>query len=185
MKTFATRGRFRFVKIFSILFVSALLPANAVSPQHSVIGEELAVWNAMAGVIARENTERPLKLWFFRSDFTAAPFIASAMDDPDRAEFCGLSGPESQAMIEQLKVVNAKPILLDSKSAEAAGFRLVRTKNPVLRYFALSRVAFNAAADSAWLSVELNSERGSIARLDKVGGEWKMTSRCAGWYMPR
>jgi hypothetical protein len=185
MKTFDTRGRFRFARLLSIVLVGALAPANAVSPQHRVAGEELAVWNAMAGEIARENTARPFKLWFFRSDFTAAPFIATAMDDPDREEFCGLSGPDSQAMIAQLKAVNATPVLLESKTAEAAGFRLVREKNPVLRYFALSRVAFNPSGDSAWLSIELNSERGSIARLDKVEGEWKMTSRCAGWYMPK
>jgi hypothetical protein len=185
METFSIRGRFRFARVFSILFVSALIPVNAVAPQHGVAGDELEVWNAMAGAIARENTARPFKLWFFRSDFTAAPFIATAMDDPDREEFCGLSGPDSQAMIAQLKAANASPVLLDSKTAEAAGFRLVREKNPVLRYFALSRVAFNPTGDSAWLSVELSSERGSIARLDKVEGEWKVTSRCAGWYMPR
>lgn len=185
MKSFNIRGCIRFARAFSILFASALMPANAVSPQHSVVGEELAVWKAMAGVIARDNVERPLKLWFFRSDFAAADFIATAMSDPDREEFCGLSGPDSQAMIAQLKAVNVKPKLLDSAAAEAVGFTLVRTKNPVLRYFALSRVLFNPAGDSAWLSVELNSERGSIARLDKVGGEWKLISRCAGWYMPK
>ena len=27
-------------------------------------------------------------------------------------------------------------------------------------------------------------ERGSIARLDKVDGQWRRTSRCGAWYMP-
>jgi len=185
MKTFNISGYSRFAAILSILFASAHLPASAVSPEHSVVGDELAVWHAMAGAIARDNAARPFKQWFFRSDFAAAPFIASAMDDPDRKEFCGLSGLDAQAMIAQLKAVNSKHILLDSKAAEAAGFRLARKKNPLARYFALSRVAFNPAGESAWLSVELNSERGSIARLDKIDGEWKLTSRCASWYMPQ
>lgn len=185
MKTTKIGRRFRFAAILAILFTSAFTAANTAAGAHGVAGEELAVWHAMAGVIARDNAERPYRQWFFRSDFTAATFIASAMDDPDREEFCGLSGPDSKAMIAQLKVINTKPILMDSKSAAAAGFRLARDKNPVFRYFAFSRVAFSPAGESAWLSVELNSERGSIARFDKVEGEWKLASRCAGWYMPK
>ena len=40
------------------------------------------------------------------------------MIDPDREEFCGLSGADSQAMIAQLKSVNADPVVLDSAEAE-------------------------------------------------------------------
>jgi hypothetical protein len=32
--------------------------------------------------------------------------------------------------------------------------------------------------------VELNGERGFIARLDKINGQWSKTSSCGGWYMP-
>jgi hypothetical protein len=49
----------------------------------------------------------------------------------------------------------------------------------------MSGVVFDPSKQKAWLSVELNGERGSIVRLDKIGGEWNRTSRCGGWYMPQ
>jgi hypothetical protein len=158
--------------------------AIAQSPASGVTGDELAVWNVMAATIASDNADRPYKLWYFKSDFSAANFISIAMSDPDREEFCGLTGPASQAMLEQLKAAGATPVVLEEETAEFAGFKLARKKNPRMRYFAMSRVVFNPAVDSAWLSIELNGERGSIARLDKVDGEWKRTSRCGAWYMP-
>ena len=107
-----------------------------------------------------------------------------AMTDPDREEFCGLSAPDSQAMIEQLKAAGVETVELAEQTAQFAGFKLARKKNPLQHYFAMSRVVFNLAGDSAWLAVELNGERGSVARLDKIDGEWKRTSRCGAWYMP-
>jgi len=174
---------FSFAVILSCLLPLAV-PANAQGSARGVAGEELAVWSVMAATIASDNAERPIKLWYFKSDFSAADFISIAMKDPDRADFCGLSGPDSHVMIEQLKSAAADPVVLEESTAEFAGFRLARKKNARLRYFAMSRVVFSPANDSAWLSVELNGERGSIARLDKVGGEWKRTSRCGAWYMP-
>jgi hypothetical protein len=183
MKTFYNENRLKVAALFScLLFVQ--FPASAAAPEPGVVGEELAVWNVMAALIASENTERPYKLWYFKSDFSAANFISMAMTDPDRAEFCGLSGPDSLAMIEQIKTAGAEPVVLEEQTAQFAGFKLARKKNPLVRYFAMSRVAFNAAGDSAWLAVELNGERGSVARLDKIDGEWKRTSRCGAWYMP-
>jgi hypothetical protein len=76
-------------------------------------------------------------------------------------------------------------VLLGSDDAEAVGYDIVREKKSVSRYFAFSRVAFSPAGDSAWLSVEVNSERGYIARLDKSAEGWKLVSRCPGWYMPK
>jgi hypothetical protein len=185
MKTTNYRGRFRLASILPILTLSAFVTATAAKSPVAAQGEELAVWNAMAGVVGADNAAKPIKSWFFRSDFSSASFIASALDDPDREEFCGLSARESQAMVAQLKKVNAKPVLLDSDDAEAVGYRIVREKKTVTRYFAFSRVAFSPAVDSAWLSVEVNSERGYIARLDKTAEGWKLVSRCAGWYMPK
>ena len=63
---------------------------------------------ALAGVIARDNAEHPYKLWFYQSDFAAASFIASAMTDPDRKDFCGLSSSEVQTMISELKFLRLK-----------------------------------------------------------------------------
>jgi hypothetical protein len=184
MKTFNNQNRLRFAVLLSCLFMSTAVPADAAGLAPGVTGEELAVWSVMAATIASDNAERPYKLWYFKSDFSAANFISIAMNDPEREEFCGLSAPDSQAMIEQLKAAGAAPVVLEESTAEFAGFKLARKKNPRLRYFAMSRVVFNSAIDSAWLSIELNGERGSIARLDKVEGEWKRTSRCGAWYMP-
>jgi hypothetical protein len=184
MKTPTHKKRFPLTVVLSWLVASVPLAARAAAPAPGIAGEELAVWSVMAAAVASDNTDRPYKLWYFKSDFSAADFISIAMDDPERQEFCGLSGADSQAMIEQLKALGAAPVVLEAATAEFAGFKLARTKNPRLRYFALSRVVFSPAIDRAWLSIELNGERGSIARLDKVEGEWKRTSRCGGWYMP-
>lgn len=182
MKTFSTKSRLQLSAVLACLFMSATLPAAGPAP--GVSGEELAVWSVMAATVASDHAERPYKLWYFKSDFSAANFISIAMNDPDRQEFCGLSGEDSQAMIERLKAAGAAPVVLEESTAESAGFKLARKKNPRLRYFALSRVVFNSTIDLAWLSIELNGERGSIARLEKVDGEWKRTSRCGAWYMP-
>lgn len=184
MKTIKHSGRVRFAILRIITLAAFVTVATAKSPA-AVQGEELAVWNAMAEFIAVDNAAKPIKSWFFRSDFAAASFIASAMDDPERDEFCGVSARDSQAMIAQLKKVNTKPVLLDSEDAEAVGYRIVREKKSASRYFAFSRVAFTPSGNSAWLSVEVNSERGYIARLDKTPQGWKLVSRCAGWYMPK
>jgi len=184
MKTFHNQNRLRFVALLSCLFMSTSVPSDAAGLAPGVTGEELAVWSVMAATIASDNAERPYKLWYFKSDFSAANFISIAMNDPEREEFCGLSAQDSQAMIEQLKAAGAAPVVLEESTAAFAGFKLARKKNPRLRYFAMSRVVFNSAIDRAWLSIELNGERGSIARLDKVEGEWKRTSRCGAWYMP-
>jgi hypothetical protein len=184
MKTSKHQKHFLLAALLSCFISSASAPTRAAAPASGIAGEELAVWSVMAAAVASENPDRPYKLWYFKSDFSAADFISIAMDDPEREEFCGLSGPDSQAMIEQLKAAAAVPVILEAATAEFAGFKLARTKNPRLRYFALSRVVFSPSIDRAWLSIELNGERGSIARLDKVEGEWKRTSRCGAWYMP-
>ena len=176
--------RLRIAARFAFLFALTIAPAHAVWPPPNAGGEELEVWQAMAGAIARDNAEKPYKLWYHQSDFTAASFIASALSDPERSEFCGLSTDAVKSMISELKAVSAEPVVLDSDVAKSAGFRLAQKKNPRLRYFAMSRVVFDPARERAWLSVELNGARGSIVRLDKVAGQWNKASRCGAWYMP-
>jgi hypothetical protein len=173
--------------LLSIMFALALAlasaAARAVTPGAVATAEEHEVWKAMADIIAKDHAQKPYNLLFFKSDFAAASFIASAMSDPDREQFCGLSGPESQEMVARLKLINAIPVELDRKIAKSSGFGVARRKVPRLRYFSMSRVVFDPKHEKAFLSVELNGERGSIVRLDKVAGRWDRTYRCGGWYM--
>jgi hypothetical protein len=169
---------------FACLFALKLAAATVNRPLPHAAGDELAVWQVMAEDISRENESNPYNLWYVVSDFASASFIASAMGDPDRDQFCGLSGAQAQAMISELKTINATPVALDASVAKAAGLRLAYTKNPRQRYFALSRVVFDPEGTRAWLSVELNGARGSIVRLDKIDSQWTKTSKCAGWYIP-
>jgi hypothetical protein len=175
------------LKMKVVMILAALTPmtASAVWPPPKAEGDELAVWQAVAGTIARENASKPYKLWYSQSDFTAASFIASALTDPDKEEFCGLSSTEVKSMVSQLKSASLEPVQLDSEVAESAGFKIAHKKNPRFRYFAMSRVVFDQSKEKAWLSVELNGERGSIVRMDKIAGQWNRTSRCGGWYMPQ
>jgi hypothetical protein len=169
---------------FACLLALKLGAATVNRPLPHVTGDELAVWQVMAEDIAREGAANPYKLWYVVSDFTSASFIASAMGDPDRDQFCGLSGAQAQAMISELKRINASPVALDTSVAKAAGLKVGYMKDPRQRYFALSRVVFDPEGTRAWLSVELNGARGSIVRLDKTDGQWTKTSKCAGWYIP-
>lgn len=169
---------------FAFLFAMTLAAATVNRPLPRAMGDELTVWQVVAEDIARENSANPYNLWYVVSDFASASFIASAMGDPDRDQFCGLSGAQAQAMISELKTVNATPVALDASVAKAAGLRVAYTKNPRQRYFALSRVVFDPEGTRAWLSVELNGARGSIVRLDKIDSRWTKTSKCAGWYIP-
>lgn len=175
------------MKMKALMILAALTPmtAFAVWPPPKAEGEELAVWQAMADTIAKENEAKPYKLWYAESDFTSQTFIASALADPDKEQFCGLSATDVKNVVTQLKSASLEPVQLDSEIAEAAGFKIAHKKNPRFRYFAMSRVVFDPSKQKAWLSVELNGERGSIVGMDKVGGQWSRTSRCGGWYMPQ
>ena len=186
MKTLMAKHRSRIAARFACLAVLTLTfaTANAAWPPAHAGGDELAVWQAMAGIVASEGASRPYKQWYFKSDFAASSFISIAVADPDRDEFCGLSSQAVQTMISELKAINDDPIVLDLSVVESAGFRIGRKKDPNIPYFAMSRVVFDPERDSAWLSLELNGSRGSIVRLDKIDGKWQRTARCGGWYMP-
>jgi len=172
-------------RIFSILpILSLTLSAGSAFAANEVSGDELAVWQAAAKSIARDNPASPYKVWYFKSDFTSASFIATAMIDPDREKSCGLSEAEARALISELKAASAEPVKLEKEFARTAGFGIAYQKIPRQRYFATSRVIFDPVGLSAWLSVELSGERGFIVRLDKINGQWSKTSKCGGWYMP-
>lgn len=172
------------MKVLMMLAVLTPMTASAVWPPPKAEGDELEVWQAMAGTISKDNESKPYKLWYSQSDFAAASFISSALTDPDKDQFCGLSATEVKSVVTQLKNASQDPVELDSNVAEAAGYKIAHKKNPRFRYIAMSRVVFDSSKQKAWLSIELNGERGSIVRLDKVGGQWSRTSRCGGWYMP-
>ena len=184
MKTLTTRRCSGIFALFACLFALEIMAASATRTLPHAAGDELAVWRAMAASITRETDERPFKLWYFQSDFASASLISSVIADPDREKFCGLSGPEAQAMISALKTVSASPVVLQEEVAESAGLKVAHKKNPRMRYIAMSRVVFDPEGARAWLAVELNGTRGSIVRLDKKEGQWSKTSRCGGWYIP-
>jgi hypothetical protein len=184
MKTLANTFRSRIAAGVVCLAALTFTTANAVWAGSGSPSDELAVWQATAGVVARDHASHPYRLWYFQSDFTSASFIATALIDPDRNRVCGLSEAEARALISDLKAVNAEPVKLEKSLVQSAGFGIAYRKIPRQRYFAMSRVVFDPAGRSAWLSVELNGERGFIARLDKIDGRWSKTSSCGSWYMP-
>lgn len=164
--------------------IASMLLAAAAWPRAGA-NDEQAVWQAMTDTIARDNTEHPYRLLYFKTDFGTAPMISTSMSDPDLEEFCGLPRPEAQAMIGQLMIANSAAVELDASIAERSGMRIGRKMERTLRYVALSRVVFDAGNQRAWLAVDLSGGRGGIMRLDKVGGEWNWSSRCAAWVKPR
>jgi hypothetical protein len=184
MKTLANMFLSRMIAGVACLAALTFTTGNAAWAESEASSDELAVWQAAAKVVAHDYMSTPYRVWYFQSDFTSASFIATALIDPDREKVCGLSGPEARELISQLKAVSAEPMKLEKTFAQTAGFGIAYRKVPRQRYFAMSRVVFDPTGQSAWLSVELNGERGFIARLDKINGQWSKTSSCGGWYMP-
>jgi hypothetical protein len=165
----------------STLFVIAMALSSAAQPATGLVADELAVWQAMAETIARDNPKHPYKQLYFQSDFESASNIASSMSDPARNEFCGLSRPDAEAMIGELQAMSTEPIELDASIAEPFGLKLAHKKNPRSRYVAMSRVVFDAGKRRAWLAVDLSGARGGIMWLEKVGAQWNWVSRCGAW----
>ena len=168
------------MKSASRLLVVLLVASTAAFPGSGVIGEELAVIQAMASTINHE-TKGAYDYLYFESDFSTGTNIESSMSNPDRTEFCGLSRPEAEVLMNELKQVNASPVEFESEVAKPAGLRVGRKKLPRFRYLFLSRVVFAPDNQRAWLVVDLNGESGAVMRLDKVGGQWSKAERCGGW----
>jgi len=167
-----------------IVTIVSMMSAGAAWPEARG-SEELAVWQAMAEAIVRDNASHPYRQLYFKTDFGSAPMISSSMSDPDRDEFCGLARPEAQAMVGQLMIANSEAVELDAAIAQRTGLRISRRMERTMRYVAMSRVVFDGTNQRAWLAVDLSGGRGGIMRLDKLGGEWSWSSRCAAWIKPR
>jgi hypothetical protein len=166
------------------LACAVALIVNAASPAANSVGEEPAVWQAMAEFIAHDNASHPYKLLYFQSDFENGSLATNSMADPIRREFkdlCGLSASEARAMVSQLQAINAESVIFDQAVAEPAGMKLGKKKSPRARYVALSRVVFDPTNQHAWLAVDLGGVSGAIMRMDKVAGQWSKTARCGGW----
>jgi hypothetical protein len=174
---------FRAMKTLSMRFscaVALLLVATVAKPGAAIVGEELAVLQAMAAIITQD-APRPYQRLYFESEFEGAPNVASALDNPDRNKFCGLSRAEALQLVYELETVTAKRVEFDKAIAESAGLKLGHKKNSRFPYVVLSRAVFGPGSQHAWVAVELNGSSGAVMRLDKVGGEWKKTDRCGGW----
>lgn len=177
MNTPKTNNKFRLVSCLSL----ALLTLSTVArPAAGLIGEELAVVQAMAAIIAHDS-ERPYENLFFASEFEGATFVVVAIENPDRNDFCGLTREGAVEMVNELKIATAMRVQFDKETATAAGLKLGRRKDPRFPYLVLSRPVFGPGKQFAWVGVELNGSRGAVMRFDKIDGEWKRTSRCGSW----
>ena len=163
-----------------MLLVAALVASAAAFPGNGVVGEELAVIEAMASAINQES-KGTYDYLYFESDFSTGGNIESSLESPDRTQFCGLSRPEAEVLMNELRQLNTSPVEFESGVAKPAGLRVGRKKLPRFRYLFLSRVVFAPDNRRAWLAVDLNGETGAIMRLDKVDGQWSKAARCAGW----
>jgi hypothetical protein len=161
-----------------------MMSLTAASPAAEATAEELAVWKATVESIVTDNASRPFRVLYFQTDFETSPLVTNSMSDPTRREYkelCGLSTPDSRAMVSQLQAANADPVTFDEEVMEQAGLKIGKKKSPRGRYVALSRVVFDPGNEHAWLVVDLGGTTGAIMRLDKVAGQWSKTARCGGW----
>jgi hypothetical protein len=163
-----------------MVLLSCALAAGAAWSGNGVVGEELAVVQAMASSINHE-TGGIYDYLYFESDFSTGSNIASSMSNPDRTQFCGLTREEAATLVTELKMINSEPVEFESSVAKPAGLKIGRKKLPRFRYLFLSRVIFAPDNQHAWLAVDLNGESGAVMRLDKVDGQWSKAARCAGW----
>jgi hypothetical protein len=178
MYTTKTKSLSRKAAVLS--FAALMLMTNVAQPGAAVVGEELAVLQTMATIITHD-APRPFERLYFESEFEGAPFVTSSIENPDRNQFCGLTRPEALKVVQELQAVTSKPVEFDKEVAKAAGLKLGHKKNPRFPYVILSRPVFGPSNQYALVAVELNGSSGAVMRLDKVGSEWKKTSRCGGW----
>jgi hypothetical protein len=157
-----------------------MLVAGVASPGTVLVGEELAVIQAMAAIVSHD-ASRPLELLYWETEFEGAPFVTVSLENPDRDQFCGLTRPEALKVVQALADVSSIPAKFDKETAKAAGLRLGKRKDPRFPYVVLSRPVFGPENRSAWVAVEVNGTSGGVMRLEKSDGEWKKSSRCGGW----
>ena len=161
--------------------IASLVLTTAVArPSAALLGEELAVIQAMAAIL-NQDAARPFDFLYFESDFPARPFVASSMANPDRTAFCGLTRDQGQSLVRELIDLTSEPVEFDKTVAKGAGLSLGHKKLERFRYLTLSRVVFAPDKQRAWLAADLNGETGAVFRLDKVGNGWSKAARCGGW----
>jgi hypothetical protein len=176
----STQERTNKFRVALSLSFALLTLAPVARPAAGLIGEDLAVVQAMAAIITRE-AERPYENLYFASEFEGAPFVLIAMENPDRTDFCGLTREGAVQMVNELEIATSTRVQFDKETAKAAGLRLGRRKDARFPYLVLSRPVFGPGKEYAWVGVELNGSRGAVMRLDKVNGVWRKTSRCGAW----
>ena len=166
--------------VISSIACALLTLATVARPAAGLIGEELAVVQAMAAIITRD-AERPFENLYFASEFNGAPFVMTAIENPDRNDFCGLTREGAVHMVNELEIATSTRVQFDRETAKVAGLKLGKRKDARFPYLVLSRPVFGPGREYAWVGVELNGSRGAVMRLDKINGEWTKTSRCGAW----
>ena len=166
--------------VVSTIACVLLTMAPVARPAAGLIGEELAVVQAMAAIITRD-AERPYENLYFASEFNGASFVMTAMENPDRNDFCGLTREGAVHMVNELEIATSTRVQFDKETAKSAGLKLGKRKDARFPYLVLSRPVFGPGREYAWVGVELNGSRGAVMRLDKINGEWRKTSRCGAW----
>jgi hypothetical protein len=161
-------------------FFLMLLTAGSARPATGLVGDELGVVQAMAAIVNQE-AGGSYDFLYFESDFSAGPYVASSMENPDRTQFCGLAREEGLALVATLANLSSDPLEFDKDVAKPAGLKLGHKKLPRFRYLMLSRVVFGPGMNHAFVAVDLNGTTGALMRLDKVNGKWNKTARCGGW----
>ena len=159
---------------------TTMLLGTGARSEPALLGEELAVIQAMAFSM-NHGAKRPFDFLYFESDFSAKPYVASSMANPDRTAFCGLSRERAQSVVLELYTITSERVAFDKAVAKPAGLSIGHKKLERFRYLTLSRVVFAPNHQQAWLAADLNGESGAVFRMDKVNGEWTRTERCGGW----
>src|SRR5690242_1898303 len=130
MNTPKTNNKFRLV---SSLSLTLLMLSTVARPAAGLIGEELAVVQAMAAIIAHDS-ERPYENLYFTSEFEGAPFVMVAIENPDRNDFCGLTREGAIELVNELEIATTRRVQFDKETAQAAGLKLGRRKDPRFPY---------------------------------------------------
>ncbi len=165
---------------FTAALAALVLTTGIARSSPALVGEEMAVIQAMAAIMSQDAT-RPFDFLYFESEFPARPFVTSSMANPDRTAFCGLTRDQGQSLVRELVDLTSEPVEFDKAVAKAAGLSLGHKKLERFRYLTLSRVVFAPDKQRAWLAVDLNGESGAVFRMDKQGNGWSKAARCAGW----
>lgn len=164
----------------ALLVTAAGARADDAESAYLAPSEELAVIQAMAGIVTRDS-QRPYDFLYFESDFSTSPNVEMSINNPDRTQFCGLTREEAKVLVDTLTSVTADPVEFDKELAKSAGLSIGHKKLPRFRYLILSRVVFAPDKTRAFLAVDQNGETGAVIRLEKANGEWVKTARCGGW----